>query len=50
MPRLNAWGRSISINDFKVQASQGTGQEARIEMQSGDVVVIKAAPFALARP
>ena len=38
LPRVQSWGRSISINSFSVPSSG----KYEIEMQSGDLIRIKA--------
>lgn len=46
-PRSNPWGSSVSVNAVSVE-SLGTEKVLIIEMQSGDVVEIRAKDFRVA--
>ncbi|MBR7784054.1 hypothetical protein [Undibacterium luofuense] len=48
VPRNNAWGSSVSVNDVHEIEELPSGlKQLKIEMQSGDVIQIVAAKFAL---
>ncbi|HEX3864833.1 MAG TPA: hypothetical protein VHY35_24370 [Stellaceae bacterium] len=48
VPRLNEWGRSVSVNKVHGPVDNGRGeQRLQIEMQSGDVIAISATSFVL---
>ena len=49
VPRLNEWGRSVSVNKVRGPAdNEKTGQGClEIEMQSGDVITVSAVSFVL---
>jgi hypothetical protein len=53
VPRLNEWGRSVSVNKVSapVEAKdEGHGQQRiTMEMQSGDVITVLASSFVLPR-
>lgn len=43
MPREEPWGRSVSVNSLLIdEMSDGDEQSLEIEMQSGDVIRVKA--------
>jgi hypothetical protein len=43
MPREEPWGRSVSVNSLLIDdMSDGDKQSLEIEMQSGDVIRVKA--------
>lgn len=48
-PRMMPWGLSESINEIRgpLLSSDGKAQRMEIEMQSGDVVSVEAAAFAI---
>jgi len=48
-PRLHPWGRSSSVNEVRGPLAQNGHSILEIEMQSGDVIVIEAASFAVER-
>ena len=52
VPRLNEWGRSVSVNKVRGPAdNENSGQRClEIEMQSGDVITVLARSFVLPQP
>ncbi|MBC3915977.1 hypothetical protein H8L32_00635 [Undibacterium sp. CY18W] len=48
VPKMDEWGKSVSINEIIGPTRQSDGIEIlQIEMQSGDVIEIAAASFVL---
>ena len=51
VPRMNEWGPSVNVNEFfEIEVLASGLQQLKIEMQSGDVIQIVAAQFALPSP
>jgi hypothetical protein len=50
--RQEPWGSSVSVNEVRapVVSPDGRGQRLELEMQSGDLLVLEADEFELARP
>lgn len=50
--RLEPWGSSVSVNEVRgpARSPDGSGQRLELEMQSGDLIVLEADEFVLARP
>lgn len=47
VPRLQSWGRSVSVNSMEIAAAPHNQVKGRLEMQTGDVIEVVAREIAL---
>jgi len=42
IPKLQPWGKSVSINSLEITPMENNDKKIRLEMQSGDVIEVTA--------